>query len=210
MQLLGGTYPVSLPSIPIEYKPGSSLLGGTCPVSPFPYPIALVTDDPGTGVLVDIQINQNWIPLIIGSMMVLLNASTWSTSQTNALFDMRDRVVRAMNIIGSFNPVPPPIEFRVKPDDTAHWQYSLDSGVNWLNGPATSASLDSIISDPSSGQMIAQPDGTALTVATAIGNLALDIWSGLTDPPTSRSEAILRVDKKIDDAIALFEVLLVP
>jgi len=103
-----------------------------------------------------------------------------------------------------------PIQFRVNPSDNAHWQYSVDSGATWINGPATGPTNDTIITDPTGIQTITQPSGQPLTVGTAIANLTFDIVSGLLSPPSNAGEAIMRVDKKLNDAIALLEVVLVP
>lgn len=85
--------------------------------------------------MVSIAINENWIPYIAGCMMVLLNASTWQTNVQSELNDMRDRVIRALNIIVGYEPVMPPVQFRLDPSNALYMQYSIDGGINWLDMP---------------------------------------------------------------------------
>jgi len=185
--------------------------GAYIPLEPFNAPIPIPPWSPdNTSDLVSISLSQQWIAPLLGAAVSLLALSTWDTDNSDDLNQVRQWVNRLLKLIMDYQPMMPPIQFRVNPGDTAHWQYSLDSGATWINGPATAPSSDTVITDPTGIQTITNSTGQPLTIKDAIANLTLDIVSGLTNPPTNSNEAILRVDKKIDDAIALFEVILVP
>ena len=96
-----------------------------------------MTESPDSGILVSITINQDWVPIIAGAMMTLLNASSWDTNSKADLDDMRGRVIDALNIVNGYLPVTPPIQFMRNVDNPVQWDYSLDAGATWIEGPDT-------------------------------------------------------------------------
>lgn len=186
-----------------------STYGAYIPIEPFNAPIPIPSvppDNPGDAV--QITLSRQWIAPLLGACVSLLALSTWNTDNSDDLNVARQWANRLLKQIMSYT-VPMAIQFRVNPDDTAHWQYSNDAGVTWVNGPNTTVQDNVIITDPTGVQVIDQPANDPLTVISSVGGFALDIVGGIISPPASAQEAIIRADKKLSDAINILELMLV-
>jgi|ERR1700690_1418530 len=87
--------------------------------------------DPGTAPadspLVCLQVNADWIPYIIGSLMQMMQPRSW-TADTTALPDLLGRVTDLINEFGTAEVCMPP-QFRLTAG--CGLQYSLDGGTTW-------------------------------------------------------------------------------
>lgn len=120
--------------------------------APFDQPVAIPGVAWNAAPLVCIQINQTWATYVLGACFALLKRSTWDTTDKTAIDSTIQNAVQLMGAIAAFEACPMPIQFQVDPTDDRHWEYSLDGGATWLDGPLTNVSApdDAIITDPTS------------------------------------------------------------
>lgn len=125
--------------------------GAQIPYVAFPNPVPLPLPDIGDAPLICVTINEVWVEYIVGCLQALTAQSTWDSSDENAVNTTIRRARNLIDVFAQFEACPMPIEFRVNPGDTEHWQYSLDGGGTWSDGPATTfpvQATDYVKTDP--------------------------------------------------------------
>lgn len=108
----------------------------TVPFTPFSQPVPVPLPAPFDSPLVCIQINETWMTYLLGAAQALLAASTWDTNDPGILHAVLSDARQLINRMMEFDPCPM-IVFRVNASYPQNWQYSVDSGATWLDGPDT-------------------------------------------------------------------------
>lgn len=70
------------------------------PISSFNKPVPILDENPDTGNLVSVCLNEHWIPLVLGALQQLLLQSTWDTSDPAVLAIQQGRVFDLMELFG--------------------------------------------------------------------------------------------------------------
>lgn len=161
------------------------LVGALLPFQPFPEPVPVPVSGPFDDPLVTVCINAEWVQYVVGALQALVAQSTWSSANRAVV----DSVVReALNLIAAFaalEPCPVPIEFQPNPAYPQNWQYSLDGGVTWLDGPdvASSYTPEFIVdgTSPSGYELSVNGDHSATDIPTLT---ATDPDAVILDPAT--------------------------
>lgn len=141
--------------------PLHSVPGALVPYTPFPQPVPIIVAAPGDAPLVCLQINQDWIPYILGCLNALRAASTWDSDDENVVATMQENAHELQDMIASYEACPV-IEFRNNPTQPINFDYSLDGGATWLTGPDQAAHITPVFtadSDSPSGYDISVNGG---------------------------------------------------
>jgi hypothetical protein len=147
--------------------------GAILPAKPFPFEVPVPETHPSDEPTVQVCVNVDWIPYILGALGALLVDSTWDTQIPLVLDSVKNDVQDLLSLFAVAEVCPVPIQFRVNPGDTVNWQYSNDGGTTWLDGPDTAAHYTPsfIASGSSSGYDLSVNSGetqTAVPTLTAI------------------------------------------
>lgn len=130
----------------------SAYPGAAIPHVPFKQPIPVPSADVTDAPTVCISVNVEWLGIILGLVNTLTAQSTWSSDDPAEVDRACNNGFELLRQLANPELCPVPIEFQVDPDDDRHWEYSLDGGITWLDGPLTNVSApdDAIITDPTS------------------------------------------------------------
>lgn len=150
------------------------------PVSPYEQPIALMTTDPDLEPTVCVKVSAAYIPLIIGSLLSLLNQWTWgAASQADIilqqqrintliyLFQIAGPCVQPSQAAGTLVELPSMSDqVRVICDENGKCvlQYRCDVCSDWITG----ASLDDIRTNPGGGGNQPAPGGGVATYCKTV------------------------------------------
>jgi hypothetical protein len=98
----------------------------------FPQPLALLTEEPDAGTLVQLPcINQTWVLALMGCLDQLRNPSTWDpTSTPSQIDDMLGRVTRLQEMMWGGMDVPC-CNVTMQLTDGCLLQWSVDGGSTW-------------------------------------------------------------------------------
>jgi hypothetical protein len=113
------------------------LKGATLGFAPFEQPVPIPATAWNDAPLVCVQVNETWMTYVLGALFALLPDSTWDSTDPVAVDAVQDNVRAMLAAFSALEACAMAIEFRVNPGDSLHWQYSLDTGATWLDGPAT-------------------------------------------------------------------------
>lgn len=113
----------------------TTVTGAILGAVPYKCEVPVPTSHPSDAPLVCISVNLDWIPYIVGALGALTADSTWDTDDENTLATVKSNVSDLMQLFAAMEACPVPIEFQPNPSRPQDWQYSLDGGVTWLNGP---------------------------------------------------------------------------
>jgi hypothetical protein len=102
------------------------------PAPSFNAPVPIINEDPDTGNLVAICINQHWVKYIIGALYQLMLQRTWQTNDPAVLALQQMRVQRLIDLFGG--DVGNCCGLRIV-DGVI--QTTSDGGVTWTNAPQT-------------------------------------------------------------------------
>jgi hypothetical protein len=105
------------------------------PFAPFDEPVALPTVTPFDAPLVCLQINERWVVYLMGAAMALCAASTWRSDDENAVRTVTDNARKLIEYMMDFDTCAMPIQFRNNPAQAINFQFSLDGGSTWSDGP---------------------------------------------------------------------------
>lgn len=108
------------------------------PYTPFPQPVPVPLPAPGDPPLVCVQVNETWMTYVIGACMSLLADSTWDSADAGIAHAVHADAMQLIGMLAQLEACPM-IVFRVHPTYIQNWQYSIDSGVTWLDGPDTAS-----------------------------------------------------------------------
>lgn len=163
----------------------------TVPFTPFPTPVPVPSALPFDAPLVCVQINETWMTYVLGCCQALLAASIWDTDDAGILHavlaDARLLIERLMDFEAC-----PMITFRVNPSYIQNWQYSVDSGTTWFDGPDTASNFtpDFVASGGAPGGYTLSVNGDH--TSTAIPELtAIDPNAVITDPVSTLRNLIV-------------------
>lgn len=109
------------------------------PYKPFVQPVAIPEGLPTDGTTYCIQINATWLPYVLACCLALLHDSTWNSNDPATVRDVERRAGTLITQLVNPEACPVPIEFRVNPSYIQNWQFSLDGGTTWDNGPDTAS-----------------------------------------------------------------------
>jgi hypothetical protein len=113
----------------------TTIYGASDPFIPFPNGIDLPTTDPFEGDQVCVQFGADWVQIVIGCLNVLCAQSTWRSTDLDAINAAIQQSQALIGVFMELEACPVPIQFQVNPTYPQNWQYSLDAGVTWLDGP---------------------------------------------------------------------------
>lgn len=162
--------------------------GAVLPYVPYPNPVPVIVAAPGDAPLVCLQINADWIPYIAGACKAFLAASTWDSDDENVVATMQENAQDLIDMLAALEACPMAIEFRVDPTYPQNWQYSLDGGSTWLDGPDTASNYTPVFtadSDSPSGYDISVNGGHS---ADDIPILTADDPNAVDTNPTSAAD----------------------
>jgi len=90
------------------------------PQASFKWPVTPPSSGPGDGPCVCVSFNEEWVPLILGSLQQLAQDSTWRLGPGDDIQVVQGRVNQLMEMFGASNqcgPGPAPVPPDVNPDD---------------------------------------------------------------------------------------------
>lgn len=119
----------------------TTLPGAILSYIPFPVEVDVPIPGPFDDPTITVCINQTWIAYVTGCLMALTAQSTWNSDDENTVATV---IKNAWDLIGAFAAMescPVPIQFRNDPTQPINFQYSLNGGVSWLDGPDQAAHI---------------------------------------------------------------------
>lgn len=141
-------------------------------VEPVPIPAA----DPMSPPFVCIQVNQEWLPYVIGALMQLVQPTSWLHS-TEA--ELQEVLARATDLIGVAGNAELCVPISLQFTETCALQYSRDGGATWLDVPGWAGNAGTCFRGPAGTDGAPGPRG--LTGDT--GPRGLTGLTGADGPP---------------------------
>lgn len=111
------------------------------PFAPFQYPLPVPVASPTDEPLITVCVNREWVPYIMGALHVFRAASTWGSQSPDVVAGLINDAETLIGLFMEMEPCPVPIQFQINPDYVQNWQYSLDGGTTWLDGPDTATNF---------------------------------------------------------------------
>lgn len=113
----------------------STLPGAILAAMPYPYQIPIPTAAPTDAPLVCVSFARAWVPYVVGALTALRADSTWNSDDENTVATVKDNVDALIALFMALEACPMPIMFQNNPSQPINFQYSLDGGTTWNNGP---------------------------------------------------------------------------
>lgn len=157
-------------------------------IGPFvPFPTALPV--PSEGLFDEpqrsITININWMLYLASAAVALAADSTWAATSKSELLQVVDTANQLIQYLG--NPdLPIVLKFQKKPGQEVDWQFSIDDGATWADGP-----LCAVEFSPTFPVDIAAPAGYDLSVNSGLSQAPIPLLTAhdpnavVNDPLTS-------------------------
>lgn len=113
----------------------ATLTGATLAPIPFPHEFPVPTTAPGDSPLICVSVNVDWVKYIVGSLGALVSDSVWDSTDLEVVVDAKHAVLDLIQMFAAMESCPVPIQFRNDPANPRNFQYSLDGGTTWNDGP---------------------------------------------------------------------------
>jgi len=99
-------------------------------VSSFTQPVPPPDTEPDAAPLVCFQLNQSWLPYLVGAAMQLAQPAAWAASDPTALQTVLDRATRLVEMIGDATGC---AEMQFRLTSGCVLQFSTDGGTTWTD-----------------------------------------------------------------------------
>lgn len=162
----------------------------TAAFRPFSSPLPVPDAGPTDGDLVVIKCTSQWASYLAGAAYALCVDSSWAATSLDQLNQVRKWAWQLIHQIQERTP-DIPIQFRVNPIDNQNWQYSLDAGVHWLDGPDTAANYTAqfaVSGTSPAGQKITLNNGETYTDLPPL--VATDPHAVVTNPLSTAENTV--------------------
>lgn len=145
------------------------------PYAPFNTPVPIPASGPTDGPLYVVKLTGEWMALLAGCAYALAVGSSWRANSADELNQARQWGWEVVRQIDERNP-DINLVYRPDPSYPLNFQYSIDGGTTWLQGPNTAdAFVPQFVPDSAS------PSGYDLTVNRNHSNATIPLLTA-TDP----------------------------